>query len=186
MRKVLVIVSILLLIPLSLVVAQTPLISFPSGHPEDSVSGTFISWGDDIFDIYIWRESGYVWVEIIPISGNPYICPSVLGLTFFIIQDDIRYNNVKFEDSFGDNQCGDVSIPSVFRLTYWSVGDAEGYDPADFSQAFTLVYDGAENVYYTLDMPASDQDSNNSNNNNNDTAAGSGGGSGGGCFLSSF
>jgi hypothetical protein len=113
--------------------------TFPSSHPTNAISGT-ASWGhDDQFNIYIWRDYGQVWIEIEPILGQPFICTS----SFVIIQNGIQYDTVKLETFSESSQCGDIYVPSVFRLTQWS----HYTNPADLNQLFTLIYDGVRDSY---------------------------------------
>ena len=126
----------------------TTIKSFPSGHPTGAVSATF-AWFDESFDIYIWRENGDVWMEIVPLSSYaPFIC----GASFLIIQNNIQYDTVMLETYAGDSQCGDIYVTSVFRLTQWSFYT----DKADLDDEFTLFFDGGEYVY-SLNIPASYQ-----------------------------
>jgi len=122
-------------------------ITFPSHHPSNAISGT-ASWGhDDEFNLYIWRENGEVWIEIEPTLGTPFIC----GSSFIIIQNGIQYDTVKLETYAGDSQCGDVYIPSVFRLTQWSFYSHK----ADLNQEFVLIFEGVYNTY-RFNVPGDD------------------------------
>jgi len=115
---------------------------FPSAHPSDAISDTWSrGYGSstDTFNVYVWRESSYVWIEIEPLSGDPFICSS----SFVIILGGIQYDTVKLETVYGDSQCSDVYVDSIFLFTQWSFYD----NPADLYQAFTILYDGGENNY---------------------------------------
>ena len=119
-------------------------VTFPGTHPSDAISDTW-SWFTDAFNVYVWRESGYVWIEIEPLSGYPFICSG----SFVIILGGIQYDTVRLENVSGSSQCGDVYVSSIFWFTQWSFYD----NPADLNQAFTILYDGGENTY-TLDIAA--------------------------------
>ena len=146
-------------------------VTFPGTHPSDAISDNW-SWGygsyTDTFNIYVWRESDYVWIEIEPLSGNPFICSS----SFVITLGGIQYDTVRLENVSGSSQCGDVYVASIFWFTQWSFYD----NPADLYQAFTILYDGGENIY-TLDI-AADPDPPIL-----DPPTPSDGGDGGGCFI---
>jgi len=140
-------------------------LAFPCSHPPDAISATW-AWYDEQFTIYIWRERGYVWIGIRPISKEAFICSS----SFMIILGGTQYDTVRLENASGDSQCGDVITPSIFLFTQWSYVDK----PADLNQAFTIHYDGGDNTY-RLNLPAEpnprkqeDEDSDNG---------------GGGCFI---
>jgi len=124
------------------------LAQFPTGHPDDAFSSTFIrGYGSaiDQFNIYVWREDYSMWMEIEPINQDvPFIC----GTSFFIIQNEVQFDTVELVSVSGDSQCGDVHIPSVFELSQWQyIVD----NPADLNYDFTLLFDGGENTY-TLDI----------------------------------
>jgi uncharacterized protein DUF4214 len=99
-------------------------------------SDTFTRW-DDVFNITVGRGN-YIWIYIEPVDGYPFICSP----SFTIIQDGIQYDNVKLVSVSGESQCGDVYIPQIYNLTFWSFVK----NPADLSREFTLIYD-AEYVY---------------------------------------
>ncbi len=116
---------------------------WPSSPPNNAISAIF-SWFSDPFMIYIWRETGDTWVQIVPQNGSrPLICSSF----FTIVQNAIQFDTVKLETISGDSQCDYVLITSIFRFTQWSFDTTK----ADLNQAFTLLYDGG--TLYSLNVP---------------------------------
>jgi hypothetical protein len=116
---------------------------WPSSPPNSAISAIF-SWFGDPFMIYIWRETGDTWVQIVPQNGSrPFICSS----SFTIVQNAIQFDTVKLETISGDSQCDYVLITSIFRFTQQSFNTTK----ADLNQAFTLLYDGK--TLYSLNVP---------------------------------
>ena len=132
------------------IISLQALPTFPSGHPATAISGTSWSWASkglnpDLFNSYVWRENGEVWIEIEIISNDPFICSS----SFAILQNGIQYDTVRLDAFSGSNQCGDLYISSIFRLTQWS----HFTNAADLNKAFTLIYEGVWDNY-SLNIPA--------------------------------
>ena len=69
MKKLLLIICLVLFA--TLCNAATSL--YPTGHPENAVSATF-ERNNEHFEIYIWEESGDIWLECEPIDGEPFVC----------------------------------------------------------------------------------------------------------------
>lgn len=123
---------------------------WPDKHPESATSSIF-SWFSDDFNIYLWRDSNNVWVEIIPINSAPFIC----GASFDIFQngsfrvDDDQSGIVKLEQEGGSSYCDDLSEPLVFKLSLWSFLA----DKADLTKPFDLYFlrDRADQAYISLD-----------------------------------
>ncbi len=124
-------------------IAASAVSLWPSSPPNNAISAIF-SWFSDPFMIYIWREGGDTWVQIVPQKGSrPFICSS----GFTMVQNAIQFDTVKLETINGDTQCNDVLDKSIFRFTQWSFNTTK----ADLNRAFTLFYDGG--TLYTLNVP---------------------------------
>jgi hypothetical protein len=128
--------------------ATSPPLTYPSQHPSNAFKGE--SWSrasqgtdPDLFNIYVWRESGEAWLEIEPLLNSPFICSS----SFILIQNNIQYDTVELVTFSGGSQCGDVYVDSIFNLSQWS----HYTQKADLSQPFTLIFQGVWETY-TLDV----------------------------------
>lgn len=113
----------------------------PTGHPPTAASGTFKTYRGD-FDVYIWKEDGKIWVEIVP-KEEMFIC----SVSFGLVQDDIWYDTVKIETPTGDSFCDDLAKPYVFKLNQYTFYD----ETADLGRPFRFALeDGAEiySVYF--------------------------------------
>lgn len=106
---------------------------FPAAHPPTATTKTF-SYFDDLFEFYIWESSGSIWVEVIPLGDEVFIC----GPSFVIYQDGIQYDTLKLERSDEISSCGDISSREVFLLTQWSFYGPD--ERADLSRPFTLIF----------------------------------------------
>jgi len=124
---------------------------FPSEHSSSAICGESWSWNDseynyDEFDIYIWRENGHLWFEIDPISGFPFIGPTL----FTIIQNGIQYiyTDLLFADSSGKEFYGSqLYTRSIFNVSPYEAPNL------DTDQPFKLIYHGATEAPYMIDIP---------------------------------
>jgi hypothetical protein len=147
-------------------------VAFPCSHPPDAITDTWTRRFGSLkytFTVYVWRERGYVWIGIRPISKKIFICSG----SFMIIQGGTQYDTVRLENASGDSQCGDVITASIFLFTQWSFVDK----PADLNQAFTIHYDGHDDTY-TLNVPPEPNPRDGDPDKDKDSDNG-----GGGCFI---
>ena len=99
------------------------------------------------FNAYVSRYLDLTYLYIEPLSGFPFIC----GASYSIIQNGIQYDDVQLLTLYGESQCGDVYVPQLYRLTYWSSVE----NPPDLTQEFTLIHDFG--TVETLTVPTSAQ-----------------------------
>jgi len=127
--------------------SKSQVAGWPSTHGDNAVSATFANF-DDPFKIYVWRESGYIWVEIDPQTFVPPSVPHICSSTYHVLQDTVLLDEIKLETVDGSSQCDDLDTRSVFRLKPYYF-HAEN---PDWDQAFTLYYNSREQ--YQLDVPS--------------------------------
>lgn len=115
---------------------------WPSAVPATAAKSVFYrGYGSsaDSFEIAVWREQNDTWVNIVPLTGSPFICDT----SFSISQRSTQCNDIKTESQNGTTQCGDVRTSSFYKMTIRLYVE----NPPDMSQFFILLFDGSEHLY---------------------------------------
>lgn len=124
-------------------------LEFPAAHAEGAVVGRGWNYGVlDEFDIYMWRENGHVWMEIIPITAQAFIC----GVSFSVKQDRKSYfSGFKLETESGQGWCNNLAKRHVFRFTTYP----STRQIPDLTGSFEVILNTVGNKHnHSLRLPA--------------------------------
>jgi len=104
---------------------------WPISRPSTAIKAR-LSWFDAEFDMFLWVENDEYWAEVVPISGEPFVC----GAGFSVKQDGLVYDDIKLERVTGSSLCGYITENEIIKLTQWSFVT----ELVDFSLKFTLLF----------------------------------------------